>query len=103
MEHFWIAARDNISIDFQLNSLLEQMWTTDSTILQPSSFLDAFRQRVPLFKGHSQHDAQEFIRYLLDLLIEENSSNIPVISNLFQGQLSNEVQFCLILDLLSKM
>jgi len=83
----------SLSIDCLLQTLLEEMWTTDCTIIVPEAFLAEFKRRVPQFEGHHQHDAQEFIRYLLDLLSTENASNSgnPAISDLFTGEMENEI------------
>lgn len=51
--------------------LLEQMWSGKHTAVKPSRVKDVVGERAPQFQGYSQHDAQEFCAYILDLLHED--------------------------------
>ena len=51
--------------------LLEQMWNGKNTAVKPTKVKDVVGERAPQFQGYSQHDAQEFCAYILDLLHED--------------------------------
>ena len=40
-------------------------------IIKPKSFVEAMYRYQPQFRGHEQHDAQEFLGYILDGLHED--------------------------------
>lgn len=83
-----------------------------STALWPSWLFTAIWKLVPQYRGHRQHDAHEFLRYMLDRLHNElqiyvNQSIIPamesstsgvsdtpkesIVTNIFDGTLQSEV------------
>ena len=67
--------------------LLEQLWNGKNSAVKPSEVKVGFKifkqflsiffiqkvvgERAPQFQGYSQHDAQEFCAYILDLLHED--------------------------------
>jgi len=51
--------------------LLEQLWNGKNTAVKPSDVKRVVGERAPQFQGYSQHDAQEFCAYMLDLLHED--------------------------------
>lgn len=83
-----------------------------STALWPNWLFTAIWKLVPQYRGHRQHDAHEFLRYMLDRLHNElqiyvNQSIIPamrnstsgvsdtpkesIVTNIFDGTLQSEV------------
>jgi ubiquitin carboxyl-terminal hydrolase 2/21 len=54
-----------------LSRLFKEMGSTRSGYVNPSSFRSLFIQYQPKFRGYDQHDAQEFLRYLINGLHDE--------------------------------
>jgi ubiquitin carboxyl-terminal hydrolase 8 len=51
--------------------LIKRMWLERSTIIEPVSFKSQLEQFCPQFVGTDQHDAQEFLAFLLDGIHED--------------------------------
>ena len=51
--------------------LLVQLWSGKHVSVKPTRIKDAVTEKAPQFQGYSQHDAQEFSAYILDLLHED--------------------------------
>lgn len=50
------------------SSLISKMWLQSSGPVDVSAFKDVFQRLAPQFAGYDQHDAQEFLRFLVDKL-----------------------------------
>ncbi|KAI3631149.1 hypothetical protein MIR68_010639 [Amoeboaphelidium protococcarum] len=59
------------------SALLQQMNREDRA-LSPSVFRDVICQYTPQFRGHEQHDAQEFLAFFLDGLHEDINQGIQI-------------------------
>lgn len=51
--------------------LIRVMWSEQYTFVSPVTFREAITRFAPAFRGHDQHDAQEFLAFLLDGLHED--------------------------------
>lgn len=51
--------------------LLTQLWSAKHKAVKPTQVKQVVGERAPQFQGYSQHDAQEFCAYILDLLHED--------------------------------
>jgi hypothetical protein len=51
--------------------LLTQLWSGKHQSVKPSRIKDVVSERAQQFQGYSQHDAQEFCTFILDLLHED--------------------------------
>lgn len=51
--------------------LMKAMWLGKSTVIKPTSFKAQLEQFAPQFVGYHQHDAQEFLAFLLDGIHED--------------------------------
>ncbi|KAJ8321430.1 hypothetical protein KUTeg_001017 [Tegillarca granosa] len=49
----------------ELNGLFRVLWSGRWAQVSPHAFLQSVWQMIPTFKGHAQHDAQEFLWYQL--------------------------------------
>lgn len=59
----------NLAIAF--GDLLRKLWTPGSTPVAPRMFKSTISSFAPQFSGYNQHDAQEFLAFLLDGLHED--------------------------------
>ncbi|ESN98734.1 hypothetical protein HELRODRAFT_155886 [Helobdella robusta] len=65
-----LAKRPNISKIFM--RLMAEIWHKNRPRqLSPTGLFSCIKQLHPMFRGFSQHDSQEFLRYLMDNLHEE--------------------------------
>jgi len=53
----------NRSLANELSALLRVMWSGKWAVVSPHQMLSAIWTRMPFFKGYTQHDAQEFLRW----------------------------------------
>lgn len=51
--------------------LLTQLWSGKHNSIKPTKIKDVVGERAQQFQGYSQHDAQEFCTFILDLLHED--------------------------------
>lgn len=51
--------------------LVRVMWSEQYTFVSPVTFREAITRFAPAFRGYDQHDAQEFLAFLLDGLHED--------------------------------
>ncbi|KAM6967096.1 ubiquitin carboxyl-terminal hydrolase 31 [Tautogolabrus adspersus] len=67
----------------QLSGLVRALWTFEYTPQHSRDFKNAVSKNATQFKGHAQHDAQEFLLWLLDRVHEDlntvNPSGRPAI------------------------
>ncbi|XP_012942043.1 ubiquitin carboxyl-terminal hydrolase 44-B [Aplysia californica] len=90
-------ALKTLSLCQELHGLLRVLWSGKWAQVSPHGFLHAVWRAIPMFKGHSQHDAQEFLCELLDKLSREieklpqcaGSENI--VDQNFRGELVSQV------------
>jgi ubiquitin C-terminal hydrolase len=60
------------------SDLLRQMWQGGMSSISPNEFREAVNSHAPQFRGNEQHDAQEFLAFLLDAIHEDlNSARQP--------------------------
>ncbi|KAK3101502.1 hypothetical protein FSP39_004057 [Pinctada imbricata] len=80
----------------EVNGLFRVLWSGRWAQVSPHAFLRAVWQKIPTFKGHAQHDAQEFLCELLDKVQNELeclvNSEVDIINQLFKGQLVSQVK-----------
>jgi ubiquitin carboxyl-terminal hydrolase 2/21 len=50
------------------SNLITKIWSQSSGTVDVSAFKDVFQRLAPQFAGYEQHDAQEFLRFLVDKL-----------------------------------
>ncbi|WAR03457.1 UBP49-like protein, partial [Mya arenaria] len=55
----------NVSLCGELHGLFRVLWSGKWAQVSPHAFLRAVWQAIPMFKGYAQHDAQEFLWYML--------------------------------------
>jgi ubiquitin carboxyl-terminal hydrolase 4/11/15 len=51
--------------------LMKRIWAGDAYVVSPSEFKWTIGKYAPQFSGYRQHDAQELLMFLLDLLHED--------------------------------
>nr|CCA22162.1 ubiquitinspecific protease putative [Albugo laibachii Nc14] len=62
------AGRGQVVVSF--HSLMQKLWSNAKSI-EPYELKRVISRLQPQFQGHEQHDAQEFLRFLLDSLHDE--------------------------------
>ncbi|XP_048241529.1 ubiquitin carboxyl-terminal hydrolase 44-like [Haliotis rufescens] len=89
---------EHISLSQELHGLLRVLWSGKWAQVSPHAFLQAVWSKIPAFKGHSQHDAQEFLCELVEK-VESEASTVPqceekpnMMAELFQGELTSQVK-----------
>ncbi len=65
------------SITYRLYQVLKIMWSINCE-LTPEKFKSSVDTIMPKFRGFDQHDAQEFLLFLLDQIHEETKSDIII-------------------------
>lgn len=65
------------SITYRLYQVLKIMWSINCE-LKPETFKLTVDKLLPKFKGRTQHDAQEFLTFLLDQIHEELKMDIVI-------------------------
>ena len=76
--------------------LLRELWSGLHSSYSPTHFKSVFGEKLRMFSGYDQHDAQEFLSFLIDALQEElnrcklknNSSN--TCENVYDFDFSNQ-------------
>ncbi|MEQ2298334.1 Ubiquitin carboxyl-terminal hydrolase 31 [Ameca splendens] len=61
----------------QLSGLVRALWTFEYTPQHSRDFKNAVSKNATQFKGNAQHDAQEFLLWLLDRVHEDLNTNNP--------------------------
>lgn len=54
---------DDRSLGDELSALLRVIWSGKWAVVSPHQMLSAIWTKMSFFKGYTQHDAQEFLRY----------------------------------------
>ena len=54
---------DDRSLGNELSALLRVIWSGKWAVVSPHQMLSAVWAKMPFFKGYTQHDAQEFLRW----------------------------------------
>lgn len=91
------CSMEKISMCQELNGLFRVLWSARWAQVSPYAFLHSVWHAIPVFKGHNQHDAQEFLCELLDKLEREledtdGQRNPTILTKTFQGQLVSQVK-----------
>ncbi|KAJ4459193.1 putative ubiquitin carboxyl-terminal hydrolase 44 [Paratrimastix pyriformis] len=87
----------SLSLSSEVYSLLRVQWSGKCALITPNALLSAVWRFVPRFRNYQQQDAHEFLRYLLDQLLEEvggptkKSKEKTALEALFQGRLATRV------------
>ena len=82
LKHFYL-----VTLDFSINRknvdgskgqvalcyghLVQQLWSSNNSVVRPSIIRDAIIKHRSQFNNSSQHDAQEMLEAILDLLHED--------------------------------
>lgn len=89
---------DDKSLVEELRKVLCALWQGGSKAISPDSLFSVVWKVVPRFRGYQQHDAHEFMLYLLDcvhseLLLSEkfNNRKDTIVTGIFGGQLQSEL------------
>jgi ubiquitin carboxyl-terminal hydrolase 4/11/15 len=61
----------NGQVAYHYGHLVDRLWRGPSSIFSPKEFKFTIGRFAPAFNGYSQHDAQEFLSFLLDGLHED--------------------------------
>jgi len=57
-----VVVDDDSSLANELSALLRVMWSGKWAVVSAHQMLSAVWNKMPFFKGYTQHDAQEFLR-----------------------------------------
>ncbi|VDI36038.1 ubiquitin carboxyl-terminal hydrolase 44/49, partial [Mytilus galloprovincialis] len=90
------CSREKISMCQELNGLFRVLWSGRWAQVSPHAFLHSVWHAIPAFKGHAQHDAQEFLCELLDKLEKElddteGQKHSNILTRTFQGKLVSQL------------
>uniref|UniRef100_A0A2C9KV61 ubiquitinyl hydrolase 1 n=1 Tax=Biomphalaria glabrata TaxID=6526 RepID=A0A2C9KV61_BIOGL len=86
-----------LSLCQELHGLLRVLWSGKWAQVSPHGFLHAIWKYIPAFKGHLQHDAQEFLCELLDKVSQEIeqlpqcTSTENIVDQSFRGEIISQV------------
>ncbi|KAK6973271.1 ubiquitin carboxyl-terminal hydrolase 44 [Biomphalaria glabrata] len=86
-----------LSLCQELHGLLRVLWSGKWAQVSPHGFLHAIWKYIPAFKGHLQHDAQEFLCELLDKVSQEIeqlpqcTSTQNIVDQSFRGEIISQV------------
>lgn len=99
---------DDLSLVEELRKILCALWQGSTAAISPDELFAVVWKVVPRFRGYQQHDAHEFMHYLLDrvhteLLQSNKFSNgkDTIVTSIFGGHLQSDVT-CLNCKQLSK-
>ncbi|XP_059179641.1 ubiquitin carboxyl-terminal hydrolase 44-B-like [Physella acuta] len=97
MEQVKSEALETLSLCQEMHGLLRVLWSGKWAQVSPHGFLHAVWKAIPAFKGHLQHDAQEFLCELLDKVSQE-IENLPqcngvenIVDQSFRGEIISQV------------
>ncbi|XP_065060551.1 ubiquitin carboxyl-terminal hydrolase 3-like [Rhopilema esculentum] len=89
---------EDVSLVEELRKILCALWQGSSATISPDELFAVVWKVVPRFRGYQQHDAHEFMHYLLDrvhteLLQSNKFSNgkDTIVTSIFGGNLQSEV------------
>lgn len=89
---------DDISLVEELRKVLCALWQGATTAISPDALFSVVWKLVPRFRGYQQHDAHEFMHYLLDHVHTEllqtnifSNGQSTIVSGIFGGELQSEV------------
>lgn len=91
----------NESMIHTLNKLFREMLTS-KTAVSPRNFKARLSRRVPMFRGSEQHDSQEFLVFLLDILHEEIKYKLKEPVGLINSKKPIDVEYNRVLTEISK-
>jgi len=88
----------DMSLVEELRKIFCALWQGSSTAISPDALFSVVWKVVPRFRGFQQHDAHEFMLYLLNHCHSEllqsrhyNNGTETIVSGMFGGQLQSEV------------
>jgi ubiquitin carboxyl-terminal hydrolase 8 len=67
----------NNTLANQMAILFEKMWSNERKTIQPQSFRQMFCTKNPMFKGSDQHDSQEALSAIIDIITIETADKKP--------------------------
>lgn len=70
----WLNARDGCEVTHHLSGLVRALWTLEYTPQHSRAFKNAVSKNAMQYRGNAQHDAQEFLLWLLDRVHEDLNS-----------------------------
>jgi ubiquitin C-terminal hydrolase len=77
-----IEIYSSLSVTRELASIIDVLINKGASIIEPCSLKKTVDRKISNFRETSQHDAQEYIIYILDTLVEETGiESEPVINN----------------------
>jgi len=79
----------------ELQLLAKELYTEGRTSVSPESFMYTMWNAMPLFYGHNQHDAQEFLRFFVERLrveLSKEGDSDPFVTRVFRGSVRSQVK-----------
>ncbi|CAF1102705.1 unnamed protein product, partial [Didymodactylos carnosus] len=73
------------------SELIKALWSEGSLSLALDTFTLVIQADLPRFDNYKQHDAQEFMNYLINILHTELASQSTIITDLFYGKIRSTV------------
>uniref|UniRef100_A0AAY4DHX4 Ubiquitin carboxyl-terminal hydrolase n=1 Tax=Denticeps clupeoides TaxID=299321 RepID=A0AAY4DHX4_9TELE len=97
MYHTRSQGDSSVSLVEEFRKTLCSLWQGNQTAFSPDALFYVIWKVMPNFRGYQQHDAHEFLRYLLDHLHRElqGSNNGAFSTSAAQDRLSSDAKCCI--------